>query len=354
MSTVERAPARRETLRRSTQAALVLLALGASGDAAAGDVKRFSFGVSGGLKPDMASLGGTITQDGTVDTADSTMANLVYGTNKLLMSDRDSLALFHNSANTNSTYKVAGAEPTLGGPLLGVDFGANAQYDLDDFKLPMFVRAGVHYTTRMSGGSQTRSFGDIAATNPTIAGLLVANGEDPNDYVGGVMNTQYDASWLEVPITIGLKVPIDDHSAVYGGVGVSFFQGGFSVTMDVDEKYANVLATHVNTSTLSVRNYSPGAVNETVDFKVGGMGLNWNLGAQKGFGKVMAGYFELNSSGAAKTVYSSSLSPEARRLMTAASSENIAQADSEWFKRLAFPVVTSGASFHLGLRFYVF
>lgn len=350
MSTVERARARWVFV----AGAATLFALGAPNDAAAGDEKRLSIGVSGGLKPDMASLGSTITQDGSVDTADTTLANLAYGTDKVLMSDRDNLALFHNSSNTNSTYRMAGAEPTLGGPLLGLDLGLNAQYDLDDLKLPMFVRAGVHYTSRMSGGGQSRTLGDIAAADPSLSSLLEANGEDPNDYVGGVMTTQYDAKWIEIPITIGLKVPIEEHSFVYGGVGVSFFQGGFSVDMDVDEKYANVLATHVDTSTLTVNNYSPGAVQETVDFKLGGMGLNWSLGAQKGFGKVVAGYFELNASGTAKTVYSSSISPEARRLLTATSSESLAKSDPEWFKRLAFPVVTSGASFHLGLRFYVF
>lgn len=326
-----------------------------STSAEAGDVKRLSFGLSTGLKPDMASLGSTITQDGSVDTAESTLANLAYGTDKVLMSDRDNLALWHNSSNTNSSFKMLGEEPTAGGPLLGLDLGANVQYDLDDVKVPLFVRAGVHYTSRMSGGEQRRTLGDIAAVDPNLSALLQANGEDPNDYIGGVMTTQYDAKWIEVPISLGLKVPIDDqHSFAYGSVGVSLFQGGFSVTMDVDEKYANVLATHVNTSDLTVTNYSPGAVNEVVDFKIGGMGLNWGLGAQKGFGKMFAGYFELNSSGMAKTVYSSALSPSARQLLTATSSETLANNDPEWFKRLAFPVVTSGASFHLGLRIYVF
>jgi len=319
--------------------------------------KRFSVGLAVGLRPDMASLGGTITQDGTVDTSDTTMADLVYATGKALMSDRDSLAIWHNSSHTDSSFRLMDEAPVLGGPLLGIEIGGKVTYEFDDLiDFPLFATVGFHYATRMSGGHQERTFGDAAAASPTLAGLLAANGENPADYVGGKLITDYDASWFEIPISVGIKVPIAkrDYTHAYGSFGISMFQGGFSVGLDSDEQYSNVLATHIDTDALTVTNLSPGAVQDTIDFKLGGMGLNYGLGVQTGVAKGLAVFMELNSSGTAKTVYSSAMKPETRQLLTATSSASLAEADPQWFKRLAFPVVTGGASVRLGVRYYFF
>ncbi len=319
--------------------------------------KRFSVDVSLGLRPDMAALGNTIAQDGTIDTAETSMADLVYSTGQALMSDRNNMAIWHNSNSTNSSFRLLGEEPKVGGPLLGLDIGANVRYELDDvIDFPLFVRAGFHFITSVAGGSQGRVLGDAASANADIANLLRANGEDPADYIGGRMTNEYSASWLEIPVTVGFKVPLgSEQSYAYAGIGLSFFRGGFSVKMDIDENYANVLATHIDTDALTVNNLSPGAVNETVDFQLGGVGANYLLGAQSALGSTNAVIFlELNSSGAAKTVYSSSMKPETRQLLTAASSEALYQQDAEWFKRLAFPVVTGGGTVRFGLRYYFF
>jgi hypothetical protein len=322
-----------------------------------GPPKRFSVDISLGLRPDMAALGNTIAQDGTIDTAETSMADLVYSTGQALMSDRNNMAIWHNSNSTNSSFRLLGEEPKVGGPLLGLDIGANVRYELDDIiDFPLFVRAGFHFITSVSGGSQERVLGDAASANADIANLLRANGEDPADYIGGRMSNEYSASWLEIPVTVGFKVPLgSEHSYAYAGLGLSFFRGGFSVKMDVDENYANVLATHIDTDALTVNNLSPGAINDTVDFQLGGVGANYLLGAQSALGSTNAVIFlELNSSGSAKTVYSSNLKSETRQLLTATSSEALYQQDAEWFKRLAFPVVTGGGTVRFGLRYYFF
>ncbi len=324
--------------------------------------RPFSLGVNVGLLPDMANLGSTITQDGTIDTADSTLANLAYSAGKALMSDRDNLAIWHNSQNTESAFRLLGEEPGLGGAMLGLEIGATAQVEFDQFPRkrdarpapPLFVRTGFHFLTRISGGQQTRVLGDIAERSPDLANLLIANGEDPADYTGGVMHTSYGATWFEVPLSLGIKVPVFKRAFAYGYVGVSLFHGGFKVGIDVDENYANVLCTHVDTDALTVANYSPGAVSEDVWLRMTAVGLNWGLGAQARLSKAVGVYIELNSSGTARTVYSSSMSPETRRLLTALSSESLAQDDPQWFKRLAYPVVAKGASVRLGVRFYLF
>ena len=324
--------------------------------------RGFSLGVSVGLLPDMAGLGNTITMDGTIDTADSTMANLAYGTGKAIMSDRDNEAIWHNSQNTDSAFRMLGAEPDLGGAMLGIEIGTTIQYEFDQLPkrdrsrpgAPLFVRTGFNFLTRMAGGQQTRTLGDIATRSPDMANLLIANGETPSDYTGGVMHSNYGATWFEVPLSVGVKIPVFKRAFAYGFLGVSLFHGGFKVSIDVDEAYANVLCTHVDTDALTVANYSPGAVQEDVWLRMTAVGLNWGLGAQAQISKHMGLYLELNFSGAAKTVYSSALKPETRRLLTATSSETLAQEDPEWFKRIAYPVLAKGASVRLGMRFYLF
>jgi hypothetical protein len=319
--------------------------------------KRLSVDVSFGLRPDMAALGSTIAQDGTLDVADSSMASLVYSTDKALMSDRNNMAIYHNSQSTNSSFQLLGEEPVVGGALLGMDFGASVRYELDDvIGFPLFVKAGFNYIASVSGGHQERVFGNAASANTDIAGLLRANGEDPADYVGGRMVNEYSASWFEIPVTVGFKVPLaHEYSFLYAGFGLSMFRGGFSVALDVDENYANVLATHIDTDALTVTNLSPGAVQETVEFDLSGVGLNYMLGAQAAVGATGAVVFlELNSSGSAQTVYSSGFKAETRQLLTATSSAALYAEDDQWFKRLAFPVVAGGGTVRFGLRYYFY
>lgn len=319
--------------------------------------KRLSLQVSLGLRPDMAGLGSTITKDGTVPTAETTMANFLYSTPQVLMSDRDNRVLFHNSRSSGSEFSLLGEEPEPGDSMLGLDFGVAVQYDLDDvIGFPLYVKGGFHYTARAAGGNQFRVLGDAAQASPDVRGLLIANGEDPADYIGGTMRSKYNASWLEIPITVGFKVPMKrKNSLVYAGVGVSIFRGGFSVDIQADQNYTNVLATHIDADAGTINNLSPGPVDEKVDFISGALGINWQLGAQIGLGESNAVlFFELNRSGGAKTVFSNSLSEDTRRVLTATSSESLAEADPEWFKRLAFPVLTTGALARVGLRYYIF
>ncbi|GAB4564912.1 MAG: hypothetical protein Tsb0020_15450 [Haliangiales bacterium] len=317
--------------------------------------KRLSVDFSLGLRPDMASLGATVSTDGTVDTAESTVANAVYSTGQAFMSDRNNLILWHNSDNTDSSFQLMGEEPETGGPLLGMELGLSARYELDDLiGFPLFVKSGFYYTGRVSGGGQKRVFGNAAQENGDVSALLQANGLDPADYVGGVLTNQFSASWIEIPITVGFKVPIgSDQSFVYAGAGVSFFRGGFSVEFDADENYTNALATHIDADTLTAVNLSPGAVSDKIDFQLGGAGINWMLGAQKEIGSTGAVVFlDLNASGTAKTVYSSQMKPETRQLLTALSSSSLPQEDDQWFKRLSFPVVAAGGAVRMGLRYY--
>ncbi|MBW2256642.1 MAG: hypothetical protein JRI25_18880, partial [Deltaproteobacteria bacterium] len=93
-------------MKRTILLAVTSLLAAPLAQAADDDLKRFSISVNVGVRADMAGLGSTILQDGTVDTADTTLANAVYGTDKALMSDRSNLAIWHNSDNGDETFRM--------------------------------------------------------------------------------------------------------------------------------------------------------------------------------------------------------------------------------------------------------
>lgn len=346
--------------------AALLLPL-ASADAQAADDKRptrFSIGLSGGIRPDMAGLGSTIVQDGSVDLADTSMAALAYSTDKALMSDRNNMTLEANSRNTDSIFNVLSAYEE-GGSLLGGEIGGDVRFEFDEvLDFPVFLEAGFYYTGRISGGQQSRTLGDIAEQSETISTIALVYGLDPAEYSGGTMITEWNAAWIEVPISVGIKVPVKPHTFAYGSAGVSIFSGGFDIGLDVDEKYANVLNTHIVDNgglVPDVIDQSPdGGVKDTIKFRTAAVGLNYGLGVQAGLGRRVAFFIELNQSGAAKTVFAQTLGDDTKRLLTSASSSTLADesedgaGDADWFNDIAYPVIMQGASGRLGLRIYLF
>jgi len=346
--------------------------LGGGGDAPA-KAKRFSIGVNLGLKADMANLGATIAQDGTVDLADTTVASAFYSTDKLVMGDRDNLAIWYNSDTTDSDFKLLGADPTLGGPLLGADIGVSVQYELDEIlSIPLYVKTGFNYVTRFSGGVQERQLGtvlsDLTAPDgaaPELAVPFALKGYFPEDFDGGVLKSSFDAAWFEIPVSLGFKIPVKDQSFFYGWIGASYFSGGFDVHLQMDKQYVNAVTTHVDTTLDPTEMVTPGVdqsteegLDEVVQFRAGTIGLNYGVGGQVDLGYGLVWYIELNSSGAAKTVYSNDLSPRGQEVLTRLSSETLGAvggaSNDYWFKRLAFPVVMGGGSLRTGLRFYLF
>ena len=183
--------------------------------------KRFSLSLSGGIRPDMAGLGSTIIQDGTVDIADSSFIKQVYSTNKALMSDRDNMTLKANSDNTDSIYNVL-SDYKAGGSLLGGEIGGDVRYELDEVGLPLFLKAGFYYTGKISGGEQSRTLGNLPENNDDIGLLLTVYGHDVNDYVGGTMITNWSAAWTEIPISVGVKAETNRPlTMAYGYAGAS-------------------------------------------------------------------------------------------------------------------------------------
>ena len=325
--------------------------------------KRFSLSLSGGIRPDMAALGSTIVQDGSVDIADSSFINQVYSTSKALMSDRDNMTLKDNSDRTDSVYNLL-SDYKAGGSILGAELGGDVRYELDEVGLPLFVKTGFYYTSRMSGGEQSRTLGDVPSQYDDLKNLIGASGYDVDDFVGGTMATSWTAAWTEIPISVGVKAearrPL---TMAYGYAGISIMSGGFDIGIDLDEKYARAVTTHFIENPegalipYRLLDQSPGAVKDTIKFRTTAMGLNYGAGVQAGLSRRVAVFVELNSSGAAATVYSEGLSPKTQQLLTSLSSSTLADengGDPNWFRNLAYPVVMQGASGRIGVRAYLF
>ncbi len=324
--------------------------------------KRFSLSFSTGIRPDMAQLGSTIAQDGSIDVADTSFGNLAYNTSKALMSDRDNMTLAANSKATESIFNVLESYKA-GGSLLGAEFGADVRYELDDvINWPLFIKTGFYHTSRISGGQQSRTLGDLAANSETVGTAVALHNGNPDnennqinisDYVGGTMKTDWNAQWWEIPISLGIKVHVKPHTFAYGYAGISIFKGGFDVGIDLDETYARIMTTHVDGVNI-ITDQQVDAVKDTIEFRATAVGLNYGLGAQVGIGRTWSVFVELNSSGAAKTVYAQNLSDNSRKLLTTVSSQSLASGDESWFQTLAYPVVMQGASGRIGVRAYLF
>jgi hypothetical protein len=326
--------------------------------------KRFSLSLSGGIRPDMAGLGSTIVQDGTVDIADSSFINQVYSTDKALMSDRNNMTLKNNSDRTDSIFNVLSDYKT-GGSLLGAEVGGDVRYELDDLGVPLFVKAGFYYTGKISGGDQSRTLGNLPENNDDLQLLMALNGLDVNDYVGGTMLTSWSAAWTEVPISVGVKAearrPL---TMAYGFGGVSIFSGGFDIGINLDEKYARAATTHFIENDagalvpFQLVDQSQGPVQDTIKFRTTAVGLNYGAGVQAGLNKHVALFVELNSSGAAKTVFAQPYGDRTSALLTSVSSATLADeeagGDANWFRDIAYPVVMQGASGRIGVRAYIF
>lgn len=323
--------------------------------------KRFSVAVSAGLKGNLADLGGTITKDGTIDTGSHTLAKQVYSTSKVIMSDRDNFAIKHNSASTGSAFNLL-KDTKAGNPLTGLDLGINTQYDLDDILggIPLFTRVGFQYMLHISGGSMSRTLGDATVQNTVLGALLLTQtGKPGSEYAGGTMKTEFSAGWMEIPVSIGFNARLNNNQTkLYAGVGASWFYGGWDVKLDIDEKYANVLGTSVNLSAGTATNYwaqaGGGSLSETVKFRASGLSVHYFTGLEQMLAGDLAAFIEVYASGYVQTVYSSELSDKAQKLLTMTSSDSLYNYDSNWFKRLAFPVVLGGASIKVGARYFLF
>jgi hypothetical protein len=322
---------------------LFLLSAVMAPSALADESRQVSVELSAGILPDMGGLGSSITQEGRISLGGGSLAQL-FSTDHLLMSEQQNETIWHNSSQTDSVFRLMSEAPTSTGALLGGELGGRIRWEAAD-GLPLFVQAGVYASTRLAGGQQERSFGSLATESAQLSAIIDASGMSSDDYDNGHLSTRYSASWVELPLSVGLKSPdIRPHSFVYGSMGVSLMMGGHVLSINADENYTNVLASQLDTNSLTITNHSPGALSEQIAFMTRGLGLNYGLGLQVGLAEHSALFCETNRSEMSRTVSGSGLTSSGQQLfatMTDSESGNIAQAIS-----------LSGARMRIGLRYY--
>jgi hypothetical protein len=313
-------------------------------DAAAG--KSLSVGVSFGVLSNLAGLGATIMKDGEFDTSKESLAGSTT-TKKIFMSDKDNAIAKHNSESTNSEPLNFLKDYTEGGAMMGVNMELYAMYDMNEsLALPLFARLGFSYMLQIGGGEQSRTLAAGVDQYAAAAGFAAAPG---GKYEGATMDLTWTAGWMEIPVTLGISLPVGEKGKVYAGLGVSYFTGGWAAEYKTDAAYSAYLTTYGTTT------YFDKAATEKVEFAYSGIGLNFLIGAEAYVADSVAITVDYWVSGGGKTIWSKEdLSSNSSKILTLASSNATATTDPEYLKRIAFPTVLGGSMFKVGAKFYIF
>lgn len=318
--------------------------------------RELAIGVTLGVVADMSQLGSAITNDGVVDLNPDSLASST-GITKLLIQDRDMALQHYSSEGTNTGPLQIIDDYETGGPLIGLDTGIYAMYDFNErFRLPFFVRVGFDYAFKVTGGEQMLRLGpgpdQFAFADNSFA-------YPDHGFEGGTLETSWSSEWMEVPVTIGIIIPVMDRGKIYGGLGVSWFSGGFSINVKADKKYTAYVTsfsendydfTKAELTDLMVSEN----INETIEFKTQGISFNMLLGFETFITNNVAATVEYWKSATMQTVYAESeFSDTAKRVMTMATAgPEAADKDPEYIERFAYPVVIGTEMLKFGVKYY--
>jgi hypothetical protein len=308
--------------------------------------QSLSLGFSAAIAADLCAVGAAIID---VGVADLNKQGLPYqaSVTKLLMSDKDMALLKYASYGTNAGPLQLVQDFQAGGPLVGVDFGFYAMYDfLEWLNLPLFVRFGFDYVSKISGGEQYLILGSGVDQIASASGYP----NIPGGYGGARCDTTWGAGWMEVPFSFGVIWEFADVAKVYAGLGMSWFKGGFSVDVKMNPQYTAFLTSFKDNADRMV--VEP--VNEHIAFTTYGFTLNMFIGMEVFVWKDVAVTAEYWASGMAKTVYAETeFSDTAQRAMTMClAGPAAASQDDRFIERFAYPVVLGGTMVKFGAKYY--
>ncbi|MCP4134343.1 MAG: hypothetical protein GY754_25435 [bacterium] len=316
-------------------------------------LKNLSIGFAIGLAPNLANLGESIMDDGVLELDSGTLASNT-NTGYLIMSDKDNAIGLDSTDGTNTSTLQFITSFQEGGALIGANLNLNAQYDFNELLgLPLFARIGFEYVFQFMGGSMSRTLGsgvDNYVTAQISKGVVFPS--PAGGYAGGTLETNFSCSWLEIPVTVGFMTTIHNRAKIYGGVGIGYIRGGWSLNMKGDDKYVRYLTAFDG----EADSLASGAIDETVNFVLATYAFNFVLGFEFFFTDKIVSYFEWAASGNAGTVYAEArFSERGSNIMTAALGGSAAYSmDSQYIKKFAYPVSLGGSRFKFGARYYIF
>lgn len=208
-----------------------------------------------GLQTDLGQLGSTIMVDGlTASTGPGDKA--IVAENKLKTA---------SAATGNKLMYSPKSEGALTGGILNLGYER-------DIKEHFFARISLNYTEKIMGGH-----------NITKVGVY--------DWYNVRFNYH---SWI-IPVHFGLKLKMTDKSTFYIGGGMNYYQGGFGIKGRVDGKSIASLGDRgkLLADALGVSNTQ--IIDEDVQFRVKGKGMNWVIGASAPLDDKTSVFFEVET-----------------------------------------------------------
>lgn len=308
--------------------------------------RALSISLQFGIAADVSGVSSAISNDGVLDiNEDSLAANA--GMSKLLMSDKDLATIFYSSQSTNAMPLKTLSDYKVGGALIGMDIGFTMMMDFLPWKVPVFVRTGFDYTTVISGGKQSLTLGGGPDAAAGASGFPVPSG----GFAGGHADVTWKAMNIDTQLTFGFIWGVKGKGKIYAGLGLSYFYGGFSITIDANSKYVAFVTSVKGKPGLMVNR----DLNEVVTFRTHGLSGNMLIGGEFVLWGPVSFYAEWYMAGAMTVEYAKTeFSGDAKKVMTVVmGGASAADLDDEFIERFAYPTLVGGSLIKFGVKYYI-
>ena len=310
------------------------------------DFTSLAFGATFGIVADMSGLGSAIADGGVVDLNPNSLASNA-NIPMLLMADKDMALLNYSAQGTNAVPLQIVNDFQEGGPLIGLDLGFYAWYDLlHHLKVPVFFRLGFDYSFKISGGEQKMVLGPGPDQIATAGSFPII----PGGFEGGSVAINWNSKWMEIPFTVGVCWQFGKRAKIYGGLGLSWFHGGFSIDVAANDKYVAFLTSYPGQDALMITE----SLKENITFTTYGISVNMLLGFEIFVWRDLAVTVEYYMGGTMQTVFADKeFSTTAKEVMTmAVGGPDAASFDTQYVERFAYPDLVGGSMFKFGVKYY--
>ncbi len=258
-------------------------------------------GFGAGLMFNLGQLGGTITNDGLKSTKEKPEYNTAGGVTGAgkgcfspLNTGADGVANSGDETTSRQACLLARAgteqdgiipnrtlkdydanvpllESEIGGSMTGLVLNVFYELSLSNWS---FLRVDISYNTRIMGGQSSSTFAGIEW-----------------------YKDKWDYRALVVPAYFGIKAKVGETAAVYGGAGINYHRGGWSVTVTSIGDIPSIIGVPIGavTSINSSGNVASGPIlGEGAKFVTEGMGFNVLIGVEGGSGPNKV-FFEMDT-----------------------------------------------------------
>lgn len=309
---------------------------------------ELSVGFSIGLVPNMCDMGKTILKDGAIDLNGESLASAV-GIGQIIWADNNMGVLLNNAQGTNVVPLQTLSDQTEGAPMNGLNFELNVMYDFTArFNLPLFARIGFNYAFSYNNVEQEITLG------PGVDQAAMANGypmPTNGTYAGSSASLSWHASWFEIPITIGLVLPIADKGKIYGGLGLTWIRGGWGIDAKFDANYVAMLTSYEGQAAPLTEE----RVNTTIDFVQSYFTLHFMFGAEVNVAQNVAVTFEYWLTAAVRNTFTADGfdDPTAHAMTGAIAGPTAYSMDSRYIEDMAYPAIVGASFFKIGVKYYI-